>query len=137
MNLVLLNLFHSNYLYSEDRWVTESTYQLIKKHIPKKILLSFFDDECEVITDTHYTENELRKCKFNLLSTHYNKLKLMLIDICKKYNLDYEKEEKEIADYISSLDKIVKITVEINESESQQFMQLLNQTGVSYTIMKY
>ena len=137
MNLVLLNLSHSGYLYSEDRWIKESTYQLIKKHIPKKVLLSFFDDEYEVITDTHYTENELRKCKFNLLSTNQNQLKLMLIEICKKYDLDYEKEEKEIADYISSLDKIVKIAVEINESESQKFIQLFDQIGVNYTIMKY
>lgn len=138
MRLINISLYAEGYYsgstYEENRWIKADSYEKIKDDLPEEIYCGELDGKySEVcgdveIQDWFETDEDLIKSGDGACDGQ--RLRYKMVEIYEKHNLDFQSEEKEIEDFLNSLDRCVEVTVNIPLSKKDklhEYVELLNQ----------
>lgn len=125
MELVKVNLYayayYSGVEYEENIWIKKSSYEKIKESLPTEVYVADIDGKYSE-TEGKVTVNESFKSDKEYaiegkLEYDGEYLKWELKNIYDDYDLDYESEQEEIAEYLNSIDVYEEVTVKIPRSK--------------------
>lgn len=133
MRLVNLSLYAEGYYsgstYEENIWVKSDSYEKIKSDLPEEIFGGELDGKhSEVYGDIEiqdWFESDEDLIKAGSGECDGDNLRNELIDIYKNHNLDFESEEKEIEDFLNSLDRYIEVTVNIPQSKKDKLYKFV------------
>lgn len=121
--------YYSEATYEDNIWIKESSYEKLRDIFPTEISCGELDgkhsdvygdveiqDEWE--TDEDYAEAGIAKCDGEILEDE-------LKDLYRDNNLDWEAEQKEIKEYLDSLDLCEDVTVRIPASKKSELMRFV------------
>lgn len=125
MELVKVNLYayayYSGVEYEENIWIKKSSYEKIKECFPNEVYIADIDGKYSE-TEGKVTVKESFKSDKEYaiegkLEYDGEYLKWELKNIYDDYDLDYESEQEEIAEYLNSIDVYEEVTVKIPRSK--------------------
>ena len=125
MELVKVNLYayayYSGVEYEENIWIKESSYEKIKECFPTEVYVADIDGKYSE-TEGKVTVKESFKSDKEYaiegkLKCDGEYLKWELKSIYDDYDLDYESEQEEIAEFLNSMDVYEKVPVKIPRGE--------------------
>lgn len=132
MNLVNIGVYAEGYYsgssYSENVLIKEESYEKIKADIPEEIFCGELDGKHSQV----YGEVEVELYKEGDLLTYTNEdcdgdtLKYEIVDVFKKYNIDFGKESNEIEAYLSSLDRYCDMTIRVKKSKLDKVSKIVD-----------
>lgn len=133
MELVNVCLFAEGYYsgstYEDNIWIKKSSYEKLKDIFPTEIGCGELNGKfSEVmgnveIQDDWHTDEEYSKAGSAKHDGDY--LEWELKDLYRDNNLDWEAEQKEIKEYLDSLDLYEDVTVCIPASKKSEFMRFV------------
>lgn len=134
MKLVNINLYAEGYYsgstYEENRWVRADSYEKIKDALPEEIYCGELDGKhSEVsgdieIQDDFNDDEDLEMAGDG--GCDGERLRDVLVNIYQDHSLDFDSEEKEIEDYLNSLDRYVEVTVNIPQSKRDELYKFVD-----------
>lgn len=134
MRLININLYAEGYYsgstYEENRWVRADSYEKIKEALPEEIYCGELDGKhSEVsgdieIQDDFNNDEDLEMAGDGACDG--DRLRDVLADIYQDHNLDFDSEEKEIEEYLNSLDRYVEVTVNIPQSKRDELYKFVD-----------
>lgn len=133
MELVNVCLFAEGYYseatYEDNIWIKKSSYEKLRDIFPTEISCGELDGkhsdvmgEVEIQNDWHTDEEYAKaggaKCDGDIL-------KFSLKDLYESNSIDWEEEQKEIKEYLDSLDLYEDVTVCIPSSKKSELMEFV------------
>lgn len=131
IDLVRVNLqgtgYYSEAEYEDNIWIKKSSYEKLKDVFPSEGYCGDLDGkygetmgdisviEGECLTDEDYAKNAIVQCDGDLL-------KYQLNDLYFENGLDFEQEQKEIAEYFNTLDAWEEVTVKVPRSKKSKLL---------------
>ena len=121
--------YYSEATYEDNIWIKKSSYEKLRDIFPTEVGCGELDGkhsdvmgEVE-IQDGWHTDEEVSKagnakCDGNILEDE-------LIDLYRDNNLDWKSEQKEIKEYLDSLDLYEDVTVCIPASKKSELMRFV------------
>lgn len=125
MELVKVNLYayayYSGVEYEENIWIKKSSYEKIKESFPTEVYIADIDGKYSEtkgkVTVIENFKSDKEYAIEGTLECDGENLKWELESVYENNNLDYESEQKEIAEYLNSIDIYEKVTVKIPRSK--------------------
>lgn len=121
--------YYSEATYEDNIWIKESSYEKLRDIFPTEISCGELDGkhsdvmgEVEIQDDWH-TDEEYSKAGSAKHDGDY--LEWELKDLYRDNNLDWEAEQKEIKEYLDSLDLYEDVTVCIPASKKSELMRFV------------
>lgn len=133
MKLINLSLYAEGYYsgstYEENIWIKANSYEKIKDDLPEEIFCGELDGKhSQVYGDIEiqdWFESDEDLIKAGNATCDGDNLRNELIDIYENHNLDFESEEKEIGEFLNSLDRYIEITVNIPQSKKDELFEFV------------
>lgn len=132
VNLTLLELygeaFYSGQSYNDSIFVKTESYELIKGKIPEKICLGELDGKHSCVYGSvcayNYTEPDLVKMELDLDRDGDNLAEELNL-LYGGFDLDFDEEQKEIEEYLNSIDSYVTINLTVRKSNVDKVRELI------------